>query len=113
VADEDVTFVEAALQVVETFASRFTRRAVLFTSVIRKRSTFGQDGEQRMNVRPLHDRINVHRLEAGEQQIGGIIIPNTAKEKPQQGTVTAVGDGKANDNGKRIPVPTENSEPLA
>jgi chaperonin GroES len=57
-----------------------------------------------MNVRPLHDRIIVHRLEEGEQQIGGIIIPDTAKEKPQQGTVIAVGKGKANDSGKRIPL---------
>ena len=57
-----------------------------------------------MNVRPLHDRIIVHRLEEGEQQIGGIIIPDTAKEKPQQGTVIAVGNGKVNDNGKRIPL---------
>jgi chaperonin GroES len=63
-----------------------------------------QDGEQSMNVRPLHDRIIVHRLEEGEQQIGGIIIPDTAKEKPQQGTVIAVGNGKTNDNGKRIPL---------
>ena len=57
-----------------------------------------------MNVRPLHDRIIVHRLEEGEQQIGGIIIPDTAKEKPQQGTVIGVGNGKVNDNGKRIPL---------
>ena len=57
-----------------------------------------------MNVRPLHDRIIVHRLEEGEQQIGGIIIPDTAKEKPQQGTVIAVGNGKVNDDGKRIPL---------
>jgi chaperonin GroES len=63
-----------------------------------------QDGEQRMNVRPLHDRIIVRRLEEGEQQIGGIIIPDTAKEKPQQGTVLAVGNGKAKDDGKRIPL---------
>ena len=55
-----------------------------------------------MNVRPLHDRIIVHRLEEAEQQIGGIIIPDTAKEKPQQGTVIAVGTGKVNDDGKRI-----------
>ena len=55
-----------------------------------------------MNVRPLHDRIIVHRLEEGEQQIGGIIIPDTAKEKPQQGTVIAVGNGKVNDDGKRV-----------
>lgn len=40
-----------------------------------------------MNVRPLHDRILVHRLDEGEQRVGGIIIPDTAKEKPQQGTI--------------------------
>ena len=57
-----------------------------------------------MNVRPLHDRIIVHRLEEGEQQIGGIIIPDTAKEKPQQGTVIAAGRGKANDDGQRVPL---------
>ena len=57
-----------------------------------------------MNVRPLHDRIIVRRLEEGEQQIGGIIIPDTAKEKPQQGTVIAAGNGKVNDDGKRIPL---------
>jgi chaperonin GroES len=57
-----------------------------------------------MNIRPLHDRIIVTRLEEGEQQIGGIIIPDTAKEKPQQGTVIAVGNGKARDDGKRIPL---------
>ena len=55
-----------------------------------------------MNVRPLHDRIIVQRREAGEQHIGGIIIPDTAKEKPQQGKVIAVGNGKANDDGKRV-----------
>ena len=57
-----------------------------------------------MNVRPLHDRIIVQRLEEGEQQIGGIIIPDSAKEKPQQGTVIAAGNGKANDKGKRVPL---------
>ena len=57
-----------------------------------------------MNVRPLHDRIVVQRLEEGEQQIGGIIIPETAKEKPQQGKVIAVGNGKTKDDGKRIPL---------
>jgi chaperonin GroES len=55
-----------------------------------------------MNVRPLHDRIIVERLEEGEQHIGRIIIPDTAKEKPQQGTVIAVGNGRANDSGKRV-----------
>ena len=57
-----------------------------------------------MNVRPLHDRIIVQRLEEGEQQIGGIIIPDTAKEKPQQGKVVAAGNGKVKDDGKRVPL---------
>jgi chaperonin GroES len=57
-----------------------------------------------MNVRPLHDRILVHRLEEGEQQIGGIIIPDSAKEKPQQGTVMAAGKGKAAKDGRRFPL---------
>ena len=55
-----------------------------------------------MNVRPLHDRIIVQRLEEGEQKIGGIIIPDSAKEKPQQGKVIAAGNGKVKDDGKRI-----------
>ena len=55
-----------------------------------------------MNVRPLHDRIIVRRLEEGEQKIGGIIIPDTAKEKPQQGEVIAAGNGKVKDDGKRV-----------
>ncbi len=57
-----------------------------------------------MPVRPLHDRIIVRRLEEGEQKIGGIIIPDTAKEKPQQGEVIAVGNGKVNDEGERVPL---------
>ena len=57
-----------------------------------------------MNVRPLHDRIIVQRLEEGEQKIGGIIIPDTAKEKPQQGKVIAVGKGKVNEDGKVLPL---------
>jgi chaperonin GroES len=55
-----------------------------------------------MNVRPLHDRILVQRLEEGEQKVGGIIIPDTAREKPQRGTVIAAGNGKSKDDGKRI-----------
>jgi chaperonin GroES len=55
-----------------------------------------------MALRPLHDRILVQRIEEDEQQIGGIIIPDTAKEKPQQGKVIAVGAGKADKDGKRI-----------
>src|SRR5215217_6779774 len=55
-----------------------------------------------MQVRPLHDRILVKRLEEGEQQVGGIIIPDSAKEKPQRGTVVAIGSGKINDEGARV-----------
>ena len=57
-----------------------------------------------MNVRPLHDRIIVDRLEEGEQQIGGIIIPDSAKEKPQRGTVIAVGSGRVGKDGKVVPL---------
>ena len=56
-----------------------------------------------MTIRPLHDRIVVQRTE-GEQQVGGIIIPDSAKEKPQQGKVIAAGNGKFNDDGKRVPL---------
>jgi len=54
-----------------------------------------------MNVRPLHDRIIIQRLDEGEQKVGGIIIPDTAKEKPQQGKVIAAGTGKIRDDGTR------------
>src|SRR5437764_13272529 len=57
-----------------------------------------------MNVRPLHDRLIIQRLDEGEQKVGGIIIPDTAKEKPQQGKVIAAGNGKSNDDGKRTPL---------
>src|SRR5216110_135057 len=57
-----------------------------------------------MNVRPLHDRIIVQRIEEDEQKVGGIIIPDTAKEKPQQGKVIAAGNGKSKDDGKRVPL---------
>jgi chaperonin GroES len=57
-----------------------------------------------MKVRPLHDRILVERLEEKEVKKGGIIIPDTAKEKPQEGKVVAVGNGKVNDEGKKIPL---------
>ncbi len=55
-----------------------------------------------MKARPLHDRILVKRIDEGEQKIGGIIIPDSAKEKPQQGKVVAVGAGKVKDDGGRI-----------
>jgi len=55
-----------------------------------------------MKIRPLHDRILVERLEEQEVKKGGIIIPDTAKEKPQEGKVIAVGTGKVTDEGKRL-----------
>ena len=55
-----------------------------------------------MAFRPLHDRVLVRRIESEEKTSGGIIIPDTAKEKPQQGEVVAVGPGSKNDNGEII-----------
>jgi chaperonin GroES len=58
-----------------------------------------------MNIRPLYDRIVVKRLEAGDEKTAsGLIIPDSAKEKPQEGEVVAVGQGKRNDEGKLIPL---------
>lgn len=57
-----------------------------------------------VNIRPLHDRVLAKRIEEGEQVRGGIIIPDTAKEKPQEAEVIAVGPGKIQDDGKRLPM---------
>ena len=65
-----------------------------------------------MNVRPLHDRIIVQRLEEGEQKVGGIIIPDSAKEKPQQGKVIAVGKGKIKDDGKVLPLDVKEGDTI-
>ena len=57
-----------------------------------------------MKIRPLHDRILVKRLESEEKTKGGIIIPDTAKEKPQEGLVVAAGPGRVNEEGKVTPL---------
>jgi chaperonin GroES len=57
-----------------------------------------------MKLRPLHDRVVVRRIEAEEKTAGGIIIPDTAKEKPQQGEVLAVGPGRRDETGKLVPL---------
>jgi chaperonin GroES len=57
-----------------------------------------------MKMRPLHDRILVERVEEQEQRVGGIIIPDTAKEKPQQGRVVAVGNGRRTEKGELVPL---------
>jgi chaperonin GroES len=61
-------------------------------------------------VRPLHDRIIVERIDEGEQKIGGIIIPDTAKEKPQQGKVIAVGKGRIEKDGKITPLDVKSGD---
>jgi chaperonin GroES len=65
-----------------------------------------------MKVRPLHDRIIVQRLEEDEQRVGGIIIPDTAKEKPQQGKVIAAGKGKSKDDGKVLPLDVKEGDTI-
>ncbi len=60
-----------------------------------------------VKVRPLHDRVIVERIDEGEQLVGGIIIPDTAKEKPQQGRVIAVGKGKVKEDGTVTPLDVE------
>ena len=57
-----------------------------------------------MNIRPLYDRIVVKRIENGENVINGIVIPDSAKEKPQEGEVLAIGNGKRTDEGKVMPL---------
>ena len=63
-----------------------------------------------MKFRPLHDRVVVKRLDAEAKSAGGIIIPDTAKEKPSQGEITAVGPGGRDENGKLIPIDLEVGE---
>ena len=64
------------------------------------------------NIRPLHDRVIVRRIEEGEQVRGGIIIPDTAKEKPQEGEVIAVGEGKYKDDGTRQPLDVKDGDTI-
>jgi chaperonin GroES len=65
-----------------------------------------------MKIRPLHDRILVERLEEKEVRKGGIIIPDTAKEKPQEGRIIAVGNGKVSDDGKKIPLDVKTGDKI-
>jgi chaperonin GroES len=60
--------------------------------------------EDRMKFRPLHDRVVVKRIDADEKSAGGIIIPDTVKEKPSQGEITAVGPGGRDEAGKLLPI---------
>ena len=65
-----------------------------------------------MKIRPLHDRVLVERLEEQEVRKGGIIIPDTAKEKPQEGKVIAVGTGKVGDDGKKTPLDVKSGDKI-
>ena len=67
-------------------------------------------GSDRMKFRPLHDRVVVRRLEAEEKSAGGIIIPDTAKEKPMEGEVIAVGPGGRDEAGKLVPLDVKASD---
>ncbi len=63
-----------------------------------------------MNIKPLSDRVLVLRIEEEQKTSGGIIIPDTAKEKPQEGKVIAVGPGRFDENGKRIPMDVKKND---
>ena len=63
-----------------------------------------------MKIRPLNDRVLVLRIEEDEKTTGGIIIPDTAKEKPQEGKVIAVGPGKVDEKGKRVPLDVKKND---
>ena len=63
-----------------------------------------------MTFRPLHDHVLVKRIETTEERQGGIIIPDTAKEKPLEGKVVAVGAGRLDDNGKRVPLDVKSGD---
>jgi chaperonin GroES len=65
-----------------------------------------------VGIRPLHDRVIVQRIEEGEQKVGGIIIPDSAKEKPQQGKVVAVGKGKIEKDGKVTPLDVKEGDTI-
>jgi len=65
-----------------------------------------------MKMRPLHDRILVERVEEQEQRIGGIIIPDTAKEKPQQGRVVAAGKGRRGEKGEILPLDVKEGDTI-
>ena len=66
----------------------------------------------KVGIRPLHDRVIVTRIEEGEQKVGAIIVPDSAKEKPQQGKVVAVGKGKVEKDGKVTPLDVKEGDTI-
>jgi chaperonin GroES len=79
-------------------------------SYIENKRSYNDLKEDTMKFRPLHDRVVVRRIDAEEKSAGGIIIPDTAKEKPSQGEVIAVGPGGRDEAGKLIPIDVKVSE---
>jgi len=77
---------------------------LLATTAISSKATTTRKQEDSMKFRPLHDRVVVKRIEAEEKTTGGIIIPHSAKEKPSQGEITAVGPGGRDESGKLLPI---------
>ena len=76
------------------------------------KNTMAAATQTAVRIRPLHDRIIVSRIDEGEQKVGGIIIPDTAKEKPQQGKVIAVGKGKVEKDGKVTPLDVKEGDTI-
>jgi len=84
---------------------RRQRKTRVYQAYAFTKAHHGKTGKEiSMNIRPLHDRIIVERLEEETKTAGGLIIPDTAKEKPQQGKVIAVGKGKKTEDGKILPL---------
>jgi chaperonin GroES len=84
-------------------------------AALQSATNYSQQGDREMattSFTPLHDRILVRRMEEGESIRGGIIIPDSAKEKPQQGEVIAVGKGKSNDEGKVFPLDVKKGDTI-
>jgi chaperonin GroES len=84
-------------------------------AALQSATNYSQQGDIEMattSFTPLHDRILVRRMEEGESIRGGIIIPDSAKEKPQQGEVIAVGKGKSNDEGKVFPLDVKKGDTI-
>jgi chaperonin GroES len=73
-------------------------------------SNYNKKEDLVMKIKPLSDRVLVLRIEEDEQTTGGIIIPDTAKEKPQEGKVVAAGPGRLDENGKRIPMAVKKND---
>jgi chaperonin GroES len=86
----------------QLFECQKTRKANIFC--IASRTSADEEPMAKTQFRPLHDRVVVRRLEADEKTKGGIIIPDTAKEKPQEGEIVAVGPGGRDEAGKLIPL---------